>query len=490
MTSRRRVRCLSSPFYSSLRQFQPSVLAVSSRQLYPSRTAPISTTSVVSVRRATPSSTRGNSNTTTAAATNNNKASSQLPKSAQTVIIGGGCIGCAVAYSLAKAGQKDIVLVEKESAIASVTTAQAAGLVGQVRNDLERVQLAMWSVQTFSDLQNAEADYTPNWRQVGSLRVAHTEERVQEFKRMEAVCKKAGLNVQALSPSEAAKKWPGMDFSNTKRILWCPTDGYLQPADLSNAYQYHSKRIADVKFVTDCSVHEIILDAKGQHVRGVGTSKGRIECERVVNAAGAHAYHIARLVGLELPIVPVRHEYFITQPLPNKGILPHFPVIRIPDETLYLRADVHSLLLGGWEPEGLSLDPRSYDITQKPPPIQEDWQVLSTFGEKLSKQYPMVNEVGVRAVFSGWPTFTPDGRFIVGPTKKVGGFIMAGGCNAHGVSGSAGIGRHVVESILDRSPSPYVRSLSPDRFLEGSWDWPTAERTARRVYETYYVVRP
>ena len=113
---------------------------------------------------------------------------------------------------------------------------------------------------------------------------------------------------------------------------------------------------------------------------------------------------------------------------------------------------------------------------------------LGWFGEQLSPHIPKVTELGVRSVFKGWPTFTPDGRFIVGPSSEVKGFVMAGGCNAHGVSGSAGIGRHVVESMFEPDPSPYVRSLSPDRFTATSWGWETARRQAQHVYETYYHV--
>ena len=112
--------------------------------------------------------------------------------------------------------------------------------------------------------------------------------------------------------------------------------------------------------------------------------------------------------------------------------------------------------------------------------------MLGHFAELLAPEIPQVDELGIRSVFRGWPTFTPDGRFIIGPSAKVPGFVMAGGCNAHGVSGSAGIGRHVVESILEADPSPYVRSLSPDRFDRERWDWPTARRQAQHVYETYY----
>ena len=206
----------------------------------------------------------------------------------------------------------------------------------------------------------------------------------------------------------------------------------------------------------------------------------------MINAAGAHAWHIARMVGLDLPIVPVRHANFIT--VPAGGIRPEWPCLRVPDATLYGRPDVNALLLGGWEPEALSADPRSYPLAGAPPPLEPDWPVLANFADLLAPLYPPVREAGIRHVFRGWPTFTPDGRFIVGASRRVRGFVMAGGCNAHGVSGSAGIGRHVVEALLEPRPSAYVQSLGPDRFADGSWDWCAARRQAQAIYETYYHI--
>jgi glycine/D-amino acid oxidase-like deaminating enzyme len=401
---------------------------------------------------------------------------------AEIVVIGGGAVGCAVAYSLAKAGKTDVLLVEKEPTVAAVTTPQAAGLVGQVRNTVERTRLAMWSVQTFSELERDEA-VKPGWRQVGSLRVALTPERVAEFQRMKAVADESGLEAEFIDNAAAREKWPLMSFERAQAVLWCPTDGYLQPSDLTMSYVAHARRLG-ARFQTKTAVEQVVV--KNGRVTGVETTRGPIECEMVINAAGSHAYHIARSVGLELPIVPVRHEYFVTVNAP--GLEPTLPVIRIPDSTLYLRAEINSLLCGGWEPEAMSTDPRQFADAVEPPPIDPDWNVLTWFAEKLAPEIPQVEELGVRSVFKGWPTFTPDGRFIVGESARVKGFVMAGGCNAHGVSGSAGIGRHVVESILDPNPSAYVRSLSPDRFDREPWDWTEARRRAQHIYETYYHV--
>ena len=401
---------------------------------------------------------------------------------AEIVIVGGGAIGAAAADALARSGKCDILLIEKEPSLAAATTAQAAGLVGQVRSSMDRVKLAMWSVATFAELERRE-ETGPSWRQVGSLRIAATPERAEEFRRLRQVAAEAGLEVELLDAPAASRLWPGMRFAEAKAILWCPSDGYLQPHDLTMAYQHRARRHG-VRFATGVRLESIRVE--NGHVVGIGTSHDAIRCEMVINAAGAHAYHVARMVALELPIVPVRHEYFISVPI--AGIRPALPAFRVPDQTLYGRPDVNSLLLGGWEPEALSLDPRSYALEETPPPIAEDWSVLSNFAELMRPFFPPVGEAGVRRVFSGWPTFTPDGRFIVGESRRVKGFVMAGGCNAHGVSGSAGIGRHLVEALTEKEPSPYVRSLSPDRFTERSWDWAQARRQAQAVYETYYTI--
>ncbi|HEX6111159.1 MAG TPA: FAD-dependent oxidoreductase [Geminicoccaceae bacterium] len=401
---------------------------------------------------------------------------------AEIVIVGGGAIGCAVAYRLAEAGVTDVLLLEKNPALAAATTAQAAGLVGQVRSSADRVRLAMDSVATFSRLQR-QGGATPNWRQVGSLRIALSNARVEEFERLHAVAQSAGLEIELLDQAGAKARWPGLVTDRAKAILWCPSDGYLQPYDLAMAYRAHA-RAAGVRFATGVRVTGIALRAGAVAV--VETDQGPVRCAKVINAAGAHAWHVARLAGLDLPIVPVRHEYFITVPL--AGMRSDLPTFRVPDATLYGRPDVAALLLGGWEPEALSCDPRDYALSAEPPEIEPDWPVLANFAEQMAPLYPPVASAGIRHVFRGWPTFTPDGRFIVGESRRVPGFLMAGGCNAHGVSGSAGIGRHVVEALLEPKPSAYVQSLSPDRFTESAWSWDEARRQAQAVYETYYHI--
>jgi glycine/D-amino acid oxidase-like deaminating enzyme len=401
---------------------------------------------------------------------------------AEYIVIGGGAVGCAVAYSLAVAGAKDILLLERAADIAQATTSQGAGLCGQPRDTLERTQLAMHSVKTFRFLQR-DAKVQPEWHEVGSLRVALTDRRAEEFRRLKTVADQARLETELIDRAAAKKMWPEMNFDAATAILWCPSDGYMKPYAVASAYAYQCRGLG-VRIATSTRVEGILQ--KNGRVTGVQTSRGPAACRYAINAAGANAYHIAQLAGLELPIVPVRHEYFVTIPMP--GITPDLPCFRVPDLTLYGRPADGGLLLGGWEPKSMQTDPRSYDLRGEPPAVQPDWPVLDSFEEQFARLLPQARGLEKTRVGKGWPTFTPDGRFIIGESARAKGFVMAGGCNAHGISGSAGIGRLLVESLFEKEPSPYVRSLSPDRFTETAWDWDEARRQAAHVYETYYGV--
>jgi glycine/D-amino acid oxidase-like deaminating enzyme len=400
---------------------------------------------------------------------------------AEIIIIGGGAVGLGCAYALTKAGKTDLLLLERAEDVGLVTTSQGAGLCGQVRDSAERIKLAMHSVSTFRELENSAVK--PDWHEVGSLRIALSDKRAVEFHQLKRAADEAGLEADLIDNAAAKRRWPLMDFASVKAVLWCPSDGWMTPRCVAKSYE-NACRQRGVRFATSTIVEQIAV--KHGRVTGLKTNRGATECEYIINAAGAHAFHIAKLVGLELPIVPVRHEYFITVPM--AGLAPALPCFRIPELTLYGRVRDGGLLLGGWEPKSVHLDPRAYPLSGAPAPVEADWQVLNGFEESCSGLFPTAKGAQKSFVGKGWPTFTPDGRFIIGESCRVKGFVMAGGCNAHGISGSGGIGKLLVESLLDRRPSPYVKSLSPDRFTETHWTWEQARLDAARVYETYYGV--
>ncbi len=400
----------------------------------------------------------------------------------EIIIIGGGAVGCGVAYALAKAGKTDLLLLERAADVGEATTSQGAGLCGQARDSAERIKLAMHSVATFRELQR-NAEVKPDWNEVGSLRIALSERRADEFRQLKRAADEAGLEAHLIDNTEAKRHWPLMEFSQVKSVLWCPSDGYMTPRCVVKSYEEQCRKMG-VHFSTGTVVEEIVQ--QNGRVTGVKTNRGSAECRYVINAAGAHAYHIAKLAGLDLPIVPVRHEYFVTVPM--EGLTSGLPCFRVPELTLYGRVRDGGLLLGGWEPQSMHTDPRTYGLLEQPPGIEPDWPVLESFETSFSQLFPTARGTAKNRVGKGWPTFTPDGRFIIGESRRLKGFVMAGGCNAHGISGSGGIGKLLVESLLDPKPSDYVKSLSPDRFTETDWDWKTARTQAARVYETYYGV--
>src|SRR5438105_527976 len=207
----------------------------------------------------------------------------------EIIVIGGGAVGCGVAYALAKAGKKDVLLLERGADLGQVTTSQGAGLCGQVRDSAERIKLAMHSVATFRELQK-DAEVKPDWHEVGSLRIALSEKRAAEFRRLKQAADEAAIEVSLIDQKEAKRRWPLLNFTTTTAVLWCPSDGYMTPGSVVKAYAHQCRKLG-VQFATSAIVEEITV--KNGRVSGVKTNNGSVECRYVINAAGAHAYHVA-----------------------------------------------------------------------------------------------------------------------------------------------------------------------------------------------------
>jgi glycine/D-amino acid oxidase-like deaminating enzyme len=230
-------------------------------------------------------------------------------RDAEVTIVGGGAIGCAVAYVLAGAEYRDIQVVE-QGELGGATSGQAAGLVGQVRATRERCLFAMSSVAMYSRIER-ETGYPADWRQTGSVRVATRADRIAEFEALAATARSAGLQVEFLSPARLAELCPTLDTAKAMAALWCPTDGYgyVQPSSLVTAYA-RAARDPGVTFATHTTVTGLSL-ARGAVV-GIRTGRRAVATDMVINAAGPWAGAVARLAGQDLPVVPVRHEYFVT----------------------------------------------------------------------------------------------------------------------------------------------------------------------------------
>jgi glycine/D-amino acid oxidase-like deaminating enzyme len=393
-------------------------------------------------------------------------------------VVGGGAIGTAVAYCLAAAGYQDVQLVEAGD-LAAETTGQAAGLVGQLRSTVEATRSSMEAADHFRRME-AELGASSDWRETGGLRIALSEQTAAEYRAMAEVAAQAGLEVEIVDAAQAQELCAGLeDVSDVRLALWCPTDGFVQPNSVVNGYLEGGRRLG-VHVVPHTRVQELLV-TEGR-VSGLVTDRGTVSSELVVNAAGPWAGALARTVGIDLPVVPVLVQYFVT--VDTHAWTSSSPCLRIPEVQVYARGEGNGLLVGGFENAGTTLDPQTL-TTGSRIARHEDWEVLAEFAEGLGRLVPSVADAGVRTVFTGWPGFTPDGQFLVGPVSALPGLAMAAGCNAHGVQGSLHLGRHLVES-LSGDASPAVRAMSPDRFVPRTWDWTEARRRAQAVCENYY----
>jgi glycine/D-amino acid oxidase-like deaminating enzyme len=387
-------------------------------------------------------------------------------------------VGTAAAYFLAREGRRDIQLLEGRG-LCEATSSQAAGFVGQARPTVERARLTMAAAEVYRNFER-ETGYPMDYRECGAVRLALSDASVAELKQIAETAEITGLPVEFLTDAQLHEIYPVLERTDSVRAaLWSPTCGYLQPNSLVTAY-VSAARDLGVTVTSHAAVTGI--GVRGGAIKSVTTEAGSFRTDQVIIAAGPWSAALARLVGLDLPIVPVLHEYFVTQPV--VGWHADLPCLRIPEVQVYARGESDRVLCGGFENKGTSIDPREVTVASKLA-ARPDWDVLGGFAASLSAFAAGVAEAGIAATFQGWPAFSPDGRFIVGPVSAVPGLVFAAACNAHGVSGSAGLAMHLVES-LTRDPSPFVRSLSPDRFIPRTWSWEDARRDAQAVYENYY----
>lgn len=265
-----------------------------------------------------------------------------LPTTAKAVIIGGGIIGCSTAYHLAKLGWTDTVLLERKK-LTSGTTFHAAGLVGQLRSNANITQLLGYSVDLYNKIEE-ETGLGTGWKMNGGLRLACNEERWTEVKRQATTAHSFGLDMQLLTPSEAQQLWPLMDVSDVIGAAYLPTDGQANPSDITQALA-KGARMAGAKIFEDTKVTDIeIEDGK---IRAVITEQGRIECEKVICCAGQWSRTFASRFGVNVPLVPMEHQYMVTEPFDVPGNL---PTLRDPDRLTYYKEEVGGLVMGGYEP--------------------------------------------------------------------------------------------------------------------------------------------
>jgi glycine cleavage system aminomethyltransferase T/glycine/D-amino acid oxidase-like deaminating enzyme len=434
----------------------------------------------------------------------------ELPDRARCVVVGGGVGGTSLAYHLAKLGWDDVVLLER-SQLTSGSTFHSAGLVGQLRGSVSLTKMMMHSVELYRRL-GKESEFDPGWVECGGIRLASSEERMEELRRQAGWAKTFGLPLELISAEEAQELFPLMSTEGVLGAAWLPTDGYIDPAQLTYALA-DGARQGGCRIFTSTRVTGI--DVRDGRVRGVRTDKGDIEAEVVVDAGGIYAAEIARMAGVRVPLLPMSHQYLVTQPLDavreaRKEVRPsfvpdsetnaghtrgHLPTLRDPDLLVYYREDGDGLVMGGYErqsepaflpggPGRVEAIPSDFNGRL----LEEDWDRFEEITENSKRRVPAMNQITVTKLINGPEAFTPDNEFCLGETE-VGGFFVCAGFCAHGLAGAGGIGTVVAEWIAEGEPSLDLWHMDIRRFGAQYRSPAYTHARIKETYETYYDIR-
>ena len=369
----------------------------------------------------------------------------ELPNKAGVVIIGGGVIGCSVAYHLSKLGLDDVVLLERQQ-LTSGTTWHAAGLVGQLRTSINMTKLAKYTSELYRGLEQ-ETGQATGYRQCGSISIAATAERFEELKRSASMAKVFGLEVNVVTTEEIAERYPLIRTDDLYGGIHIPSDGYANAVDITQALARGAKN-RGVKIFQDTKVDEILRD--GGRAVGVRTVKGDIEADHVVICGGMWSRDLAASAGVNIPLHACEHYYVLFESV--EGLHPDLPVLRDYDACTYYKYDAGKLLVGAFEPtakawgmEGIAED-FCFDE------IAGDFDHFEPVLLDAMERFPALQEAGIQKFFCGPESFTPDVRYHIGKVPELDNCWVSAGLNSIGLQSAGGIGRVMAEWIRDGYP--------------------------------------
>jgi glycine cleavage system aminomethyltransferase T/glycine/D-amino acid oxidase-like deaminating enzyme len=402
---------------------------------------------------------------------------------AAVVVVGGGIIGCSIAYHLTAAGCRNVVLVEKGE-LTSGTTFHSVGLVSQFRTSPADMLLMNYSIRLYRELA-AELGDAAGWRPVGSLRLASSATMLRSLHRSVSRARALGLGANIVTPAEALQICPVMSGKGLHGAVYVPDDGYLEPNGITR--ELARRAVArGAEIATGTRVTGFRLDPRGR-VAGVETTAGPIRTECVVNASGQWAPRLAAMAGVDLPIVPLMHQYLVTRPVPGQELSRQTPVVRDPENLVYVREEVGGYLIGGFEPnpKAWRLDDVPWEFTQQLLP--GEWELFEPLLAGAIRRFPAVEKAEILQLVNGPDGFTPDGHYALGPVPGRPGFWVAAGMSINGIAGAGGVGRVMAEWILEGEPSIDVWELNVRRFGAYLGDRRYTAEKAREVYRYYYA---
>ena len=383
-----------------------------------------------------------------------------LPDRAQIIVVGGGIVGASVAYHLTKLGVSDVAVLERHE-LTGGTTWHAAGLVAQLRATENLTRLAQYSLELYKNLEE-ETGQSTGFHAPGAISMASTESRWEELRRTAAMARYLGVEAEEISPAEILDKFPMCKVDDIVGGIWLPEDGTVGPSDVTQAL-VKGARMGGAKIYDGTGVSDLIVE-NGRAV-GVITDNGeRIEAETVVLASGLWTRHLAAKHGVNVPLHAAHHYYVVTEPIP--GLDAGWPILRDPDNFAYLKPEAGgSMLVGLFEPIA---DPWP---AVGPPPTDKSFISLDPDSDHLAEylpaafdRVPIVHETGLRLIFDGPESFTPDDSYILGEAPSLPGAWIAAGFNSIGIQSAGGAGMALAHWIVEGEPHIDLADVDIRRF--------------------------
>lgn len=396
---------------------------------------------------------------------------------ADVVVVGAGAFGASAAYHLARRGAR-VVLVDQH-ALGSQTSPRAAGLTSKAASTPVMAALRHEACETFARFE-AELGRSVDFHRSGSLKAAYTAAGEARLRADLDVARKLGIEAELVSAAAANRLAPHFEPGRVRAIGHVPSDGWLEPSKVAAGFAARAGQLGAV-LRPFTRVGDLVVE--GGRATGVRTSGGEIRTPVVVDAAGAWTRGVAAAAGIRLPLVSVRHQLFVTEPI--RGVEPLQPIVRLLEASVYVRYDGGGLMFGGYEDAPRVVEPAAlppgFDIAD----LRLDLGVLRALVDEVATHFPVLRTARVAVHRGGLPTMTPDGYPILGPVPGLAGFYVASGCCVGGLSLSPAAGRALADLILDGRSEPALDPFSVERF-RGDWEDPArleaacVERYARK----------
>jgi glycine cleavage system aminomethyltransferase T/glycine/D-amino acid oxidase-like deaminating enzyme len=383
--------------------------------------------------------------------------SDRLPPDTRVVIIGGGIVGCSVAYHLVKLGWRDVVLLE-QGEIAGGTTWHAAGMVGRLRTSSSMAKINDASARLYASLE-AETGHSTGWKRVGTLYIARTEERMTQFRRTAGMAEYLGIQVDIIDPAAAREKWPLIRSDDLRGAAWLGDDGKVIPKETAIALAKGARQ-RGATILENVRVLDILH--KNRRAVGVVTAQGTVAAEYVVICGGMWTRELALRAGVNLPLYPVEHHYAVSNPI--EGAFDELPCARDPDAAIYFRGEGNAVLLGAFQkfskPWMVERVPADFKFKL----LDEDWKRFAQPLAAGQHRIPALQTSGFARFVNGPESFTPDNEFMIGETAEMQRLFVAAGFNSAGIACAGGAGEVLAQWIIGGEQPMDLWSVDVRRF--------------------------